>query len=58
MSFTSPEGGWEMPRDIRQYPACPEVPVYTEVKDRAFPIKTASLSLAKCMVQKKTTCVC
>lgn len=41
MSFTSSEGGWEMPRDIRQYPACPKMPIYTEAKDRAFSIKAA-----------------
>lgn len=41
MSFTSFEGGWEMHRDIRQYPACPKMPIYAEVKDRALSIKTA-----------------
>lgn len=41
MSFTSSEGGWETSRDIRQYPACPQMPIYTEVKDRAFSVKSA-----------------
>lgn len=41
MSFTSSEGGWETSRDIRQYPACPQTPIYTEVKDRAFSVKSA-----------------
>lgn len=47
MSFPSSEGGWEMPRDIRQCPACPRMPIYSEVKDWSFPIKSAPPSPGK-----------
>lgn len=60
MSFTSSEGGWEMPGNTRQYPACPKMPTYTKVKDEAFSFKTASPAIGKVVgkVQENTTCVC